>query len=79
MRGCRPISLWEEAASLKRNGTVWDDQTEEVVAWKKVLRGRGGVRVALQAQVSHKHPPLPLALLLCASLASIVQTLISTS
>lgn len=59
MTGCRPISLWEEAASLKRNGTGWDDQMEEVVAWKKVFRGRGGVRVALQAQVSHKHPPSP--------------------
>lgn len=42
MTGCRPISLWEEAASLKRNGTGWDDQMEEVVAWKKVFRGRGG-------------------------------------
>lgn len=61
MTGSGAISLWEEAAPLKRNRTGWDDPMEGVVA-EKGFQGAerswmvAWIRVALQVQVSAPPP-----------------------
>lgn len=72
LMGCTAISLREEAAPLERNRTGCDGGMDGYRRWG----GRGGWQTGTAGPGHAQKPPLPI---LCASQASIVVILISTS